>query len=216
MSKRESTTSEQRPPRERVPGKDPGREPRRIAVLGSPGAGKSTLARRLGTLTGLPVYHLDRLFWRPGWQDTPKEEWIALQTELVERPSWIIDGHYGETLGLRLNACDAVVALDFPRVVCLVRALRRIIASYGRVRPDMGPGSPERFDTEFLRYIWAFPRRQRRSMLEALDGARRSGKPVLLFRSPRALEAWLRGANDNAGALTWHLSSRRGRLEASD
>jgi adenylate kinase family enzyme len=216
MNSRKRTRSEYGPPWERIPGEDPGRAPRRIAVLGSPGAGKSTLARRLGTLTGLPVYHLDRLFWRPGWQETPKEEWIALQTELVDRPAWIIDGHYGETLGLRLNACDAVVALDFPRVVCLVRALRRIIASYGRVRPDMGPGSPERLDADFLRYIWAFPRRQRRAMLEDLDAARRSGKPVLVFRSPRALEAWLRAAADNAGALAWHLSALRGRLEAND
>jgi adenylate kinase family enzyme len=177
-------------------------EPRRIAVIGSPGAGKSTLARRLVDLTGLPVYHLDRLFWRPGWQETPKDEWLALQTELVKRPAWIIDGHYGETLALRLDACDAVVALDFPRVVCLIRALRRIVGSYGRVRPDMGPGSPERFDGEFLRYIWAFPSRQRQRMLDALDHARGCGKRVLYFRSSRSLERWMRSESASRGSST--------------
>ena len=65
---------------------------RRIAIVGSTGAGKSTLARQLGEVTGLAVVHLDALYWRPGWVPTPDEEWDAVVKEVASKESWIIDG----------------------------------------------------------------------------------------------------------------------------
>jgi adenylate kinase family enzyme len=69
-------------------------------------------------LTGLPVVHLDKLFWKPGWIQAAKEEFYTLLIEALSRDAWIIDGNYSSTLPLRLESCDQVVYFDFPRLVC--------------------------------------------------------------------------------------------------
>lgn len=86
----------------------------KIAILGCGGAGKSTLARQLGSRLGLPVIHLDAEFWRPGWVMTPLDEEIARQSQIVAGPRWIVDGNYGATIEIRLAAADTVIYLDFP------------------------------------------------------------------------------------------------------
>jgi len=130
---------------------------RRIAIIGSGGAGKSMLARQLGDITGLPVIHLDREFWRPGWTETPKPVWKTRVEDLVKGDEWIIDGNFGGTMEIRLAAADMVVFLNFPRVLCTYRAIKRAVTYRKRTRPDMGPGCNEKFDLEFLRWIWQFP-----------------------------------------------------------
>ncbi|WP_337956063.1 hypothetical protein [Alicyclobacillus herbarius] len=127
---------------------------KRIAIIGSPGAGKSTFACRLGDITGIEVFHLDRLFWHPGWVEMPRPEWMELQRKLVQRPSWIIDGNYGSTMDIRIQAADTVIFLDVPRRVCLWRVMKRVIRYHGQTRPDMGAHCPEKIDLEFFRYIW--------------------------------------------------------------
>ena len=92
---------------------------RRVAIIGSSGAGKSTLARRLGERTGLPVVHLDEHFWRPGWVETSRGEWRAVQTALCAQDAWIMDGNYSGTLDVRLARADTVVFLDLPRRVTI-------------------------------------------------------------------------------------------------
>lgn len=130
---------------------------RRVAIIGSGGAGKSTLARTLGEITGLPVIHLDREFWRPGWTETPKPEWKTKVVKLVKGDEWIMDGNFGGTMDIRLAAADTVIFLNFPRVLCTYRAIKRAVAFRNKTRPDMGPGCNEKFDLEFLRWVWRFP-----------------------------------------------------------
>ena len=115
---------------------------KRVLILGSGGAGKSTLARQLGERTGLPVIHLDRMWWRPGWVNCSQEEFdLALERELAgER--WIIDGNYNRTLERRLTRADTVVFLDYPARTCLWGALRRVFRYRGKSRPDMPEGCP--------------------------------------------------------------------------
>ena len=128
----------------------------RIAIVGCSGGGKSTLARALAARTDLPLIHLDREFWQPGWKDKPPEAWLARHTALINEPRWIIEGSYAATLPERAAAADLIVFVDLPRWQCLWRILRRTLTTYGRVRDDMAPGGHERFNIAFLRYIWNF------------------------------------------------------------
>ena len=154
----------------------------RVLLIGSPCAGKTTLALALGKKLDLPVIHLDTLHWRDGWVEAPREEFDALLSEALARPRWIIDGNYSRTLPLRLSRCDTVVYLDYPRLVCLWGAVRRVLRNRGVSRPDMGGDCPERFDPEFLRYIWSFRKTQRgklQTLLAGFDGR------VITLRSRR-------------------------------
>ena len=134
-------------------------EAKRILLLGCGGAGKSTLARQLGAALGLPVVHLDSLYWRPGWVPMEQEAWRSTVEGEIARDTWIIDGNFAGTLELRLLRAQAAVYLDYPRAVCLAGVLKRVWTARGRVRPDMGAGCPERLDLDFLRWVWDFPRR---------------------------------------------------------
>ena len=118
---------------------------RRVLVLGCPGAGKSTLARSLGEALSLPVVHLDKLWWKSGWINRTEGEFDALLDAVLLGEEWVIDGNYLRTLPRRLERCDAVVLLDYPRRVCLFRALRRILSWRGRTRYGGGlPGAAGR------------------------------------------------------------------------
>jgi adenylate kinase family enzyme len=140
----------------------------RVLVLGCSGAGKSTVSDSLAAITGLPLIGLDRVFWRPGWEPTPSQEWQRTVAALCEGPCWIMDGNYSGTLPIRLARADTVIWLDYPRHICLRRALTRIAKGYGRVREGMAEGCRERFDLEFLRYIWNFNARSRPRIAGAL------------------------------------------------
>jgi adenylate kinase family enzyme len=130
---------------------------RRALVIGSPGAGKSTFARQLGAITGLPVTHIDQLFWEPGWVQTPTPVYEQRLDAVLAQPRWIIDGINTATLPRRLAGADVMFWLDRNRVVCLTQLLSRVARNYGRVRPDMAAGCPEPVpDLEFVRFIWTF------------------------------------------------------------
>ena len=163
---------------------------RRVAIIGSGGAGKSTLARKLGEITGLPVVHLDREYWRPGWTETPKPEWRARVEQLVRGEEWIIDGNFGGTMEIRLAAADTVVLLDFPRTLCMYRAIRRAVTYQNRTRPDMGPGCTEKVDIEFIRWIWQFPGKTLATIEERLAKLGPDAELVRLH-SPNEVEAFL-------------------------
>jgi adenylate kinase family enzyme len=149
----------------------------RVLVIGSGGAGKSTIARQLASRLGLPLVHLDALYWRAGWQATPKDEWRERVEALIAEPRWVMDGNYSGTLDMRLARCDTVVFLDLPRVVCLWRIVKRQIQFRGRSRPDMSPNCPERLTWEFITWVWTYPSRRRGEILRklaALDGHQRT------------------------------------------
>jgi adenylate kinase family enzyme len=131
----------------------------RIIVIGCCGAGKSTLAREMSQRLSLPLHHLDRLYWLPGWKELDRESFAHAQRAIIEEPAWILDGNYGSTMDLRLAACDTVVYLDLPTHTCFWGILQRRFAR--APRPDMAEGCVERFDWEFYRYVFAFRRDHR-------------------------------------------------------
>src|SRR4030095_14149138 len=128
-------------------------EMRKIMIIGCGGSGKSTFAVSLGKRLQIPVYHLDQLYWKPGWVETPKAEWIARMETLCSQDVWIIDGNYGGTMDVRFASSDTAILFDLPTRTCLYGALRRLFIFRGRNRPDMAPGCPERLDFKYLWWI---------------------------------------------------------------
>lgn len=159
-------------------------------MVGSGGAGKSTLARHMGQILGLPVIHLDRHYWKPGWVESSHEEWDHAVTELASGDAWVMDGNYGRTIRLRLRRADAVVFLDFPPWRCLLRVVRRRIASIWKPRPDMPDGFRDRLTWEFLVWIATYPKNGGLRMKAAL--ADFPSVPVHRLRTPGQVEAFLR------------------------
>jgi adenylate kinase family enzyme len=162
----------------------------KILVIGSGGAGKSTLAVRLAECTGLPLIHLDALYWRAGWKEPSENEWAAKVEELIRGERWIMDGNYSRTLDVRLAACDTVIFLDLPRLVCLWRMLRRRVRFHGRTRPDMVEGCPERFSWAFIVWIWRYPIARRPRVLQQLSALRPEQRAIVL-RSDRETEDFM-------------------------
>lgn len=163
---------------------------KKVLVIGSSGAGKSVLSRRIGEVTGLPVIHLDKHHWRPGWTEPPKEVWREQVAELVKGEEWIIDGNFGGTMEQRLEQCDTVVFLDLPRHVCAWRVLKRVITYRGDTRPDLAYGCPEKLDIPFLIWIWNFPKRSRPSVLQRIAGVADRVK-VYQLKTAGEVEAFL-------------------------
>lgn len=169
--------------------------PRRIMIVGSAGAGKSWLARQLGLRLGLPVVHLDALYWRPGWVAPPAEEFLAAVTQAAGYEAWIIDGNYSDTMAPRLARAGMVIFLDLPRRTCMLRILKRSILERGGARPDSAPGCPERFDPGFLKWVWDYPTLRRPKMLRILEQLPSSIRVVRL-RSSREIERFIRSGED--------------------
>jgi len=146
----------------------------RILVIGSSGSGKSTFAKRLSAITGIPIVSLDALFWKPGWVESDGAEFRERLTEAARQPRWIMDGNYmkngaGE---LRRERSDTVIWFDLPRAACMLGIFKRIAGSYGKVRPEMAEGCPERIDREFFRYVWTYRAQQRPKLIEYFEGLR--------------------------------------------
>lgn len=137
----------------------------RIVILGNSGSGKSTLARRLGADLGIPVFHMDRLHWKPRWQESTDEELLANMEEAMRGESWIIDGNYSRVLKPRLERAQVAIVLDIPVWISLLRVAKRWLIYMGRTRPDMGDGCREKWtvDPVFFKWIVTWPRRKQRT-----------------------------------------------------
>lgn len=120
----------------------------KIMVIGSPGAGKSTFARKLRNITGLRLYYLDMLWHKPDKTNISEDEFDMRLKEIVKKDNWIIDGNYLRTLELRLKECDTVFLLDFPPEVCLSGAKSRI----GKKREDL-PWMESELDEELYKLL---------------------------------------------------------------
>jgi adenylate kinase family enzyme len=150
---------------------------KRVVIVGRGASGKSTLAVRLGEITGLPVMELDKLFWRPGLVATPRDEWAVVQERLVAEERWIMDGDLGryDAVEIRLRAADTILFLDFSLVRCGWQAIRR---------------SRER--TDFWRWLMAYRWQSRPILMEAIaDNAFKAELHV--FRNPKVLRKFIAG-----------------------
>jgi adenylate kinase family enzyme len=168
---------------------------RRIAIIGPLGAGKSTLAVKLGQLLGIEVHHLDRLYWGDTWTATPPEEWQALLDRIVAGESWIIDGNFTSSLPQRLGAADTVIYLDVRPLTATIRATRRRVLHRWRRAPGMPGGARPMFNAQLFRWIWTFPSRGRPALLAQLEEPSVADKTVIL-RTRRDVRRFVRSAGE--------------------
>ena len=164
----------------------------KIMVIGCPGSGKSTYARALHDITGLPLYHLDMLYWNADRTIVPKEVFLARLAETIEKDSWIIDGNYGSTMELRLQACDTVFFLDYPLDVCM----DGIISRRGKERPDMPwIESEDDVDEEFVEFVKNYNSENRPEVVALLE--KFADKEIIIFKSRTEADDFLRELEEN-------------------
>ncbi len=161
----------------------------KIIIIGSPGSGKSTFARKLRDKTGLPLYYLDMLWHKPDRTTISREEFDARLEEIFTTDKWIIDGNYQRTLERRLQVCDTVFLLDFPLEQCLAGAMERV----GRQREEM-PWFEESFDEEFRQCILDFPEIQLPKIYLLLEQYGK-GKEIVIFRSRDEADMYIDSLN---------------------
>lgn len=167
---------------------------KKVLVLGCSGSGKSTFSAQLGKAVGLPVIHLDSLYWRSGWVESSEEEWNQTIEELTHLDTYIMDGNYSRTLRKRLVDADTVYFFDYPRLLCIFRVIKRRIMYHGKTREDMAAGCKEKIDVEFLKWIWNFKKRSRGKILELLDQVK-DEKKIYIFRKPKEVKEYIKMNN---------------------
>lgn len=158
---------------------------RRIAIIGISGSGKTSLARRLAAVTGLPLHHMDQLFWRGAWEAVPEQEYLVAHAELVRSESWIIEGYLDPVMAERVRASELVVHLDVAPLRCALNVLIRWFKHRTVARDELPAAALERLSFTFLQVV--------ASGAEApgIEAALRlaPGAKVLRLKSRRAVRA---------------------------
>ena len=157
---------------------------KRVIVIGCPGSGKSTFSRALHKKTGLPLYHLDMMFWNADKTTVKREVFLERLSAVLESDEWIIDGNYSSSLEMRMAVCDTVIFLDYPLDVCLYGIKERV----GKPRSDM-PWIEIEEDSEFIDFIKGYGRDQKPNVVKLLEKYR--NKEIIIFKSRKEADAFL-------------------------
>lgn len=157
----------------------------KILVIGSPGAGKSTFARKLRDRTGLPLYYLDLLYHNPDRTTVSREIFDRKLLDILRQDRWILDGNYQRTIAMRLQYCDTVFLLDYPAEICLAGAEARV----GIVREEM-PWTEKELDPAFRQAILDYPHKQMPEVCRLLD-AYRTDREIVIFKSRAEANAYV-------------------------
>lgn len=158
----------------------------KIIVIGCPGAGKSTFARKLKNITNLPLYHLDMIWHKPNKTNISRKEFDKELINILKRDKWIIDGNYNRTLEMRLKECDTVFLLDYPLEVCLLGAKSRI----GKKREDL-PWIEEKIDKEFENFIVNFSKDKLPEIYNLLIRYKED-KNIIIFKTRQEADDYLK------------------------
>lgn len=165
---------------------------RRALIIGCSGSGKSVFARKLASVTGLPLYYLDMLWHRADRTVASRGEFDQALAAILARDRWIIDGNFQRTLAVRLARCDTAFLFDLPLADCLAGVEARI----GRKRPDM-PWIEREFDPEFKQWIINFKKDRLPEIMELLSKA---DCRKVIFKSRAEAERYLAKSRESLRA----------------
>ncbi len=173
-----------------------------MVVVGSTGAGKTAVARRLAAVLGVAHVELDALHWRANWTPAELVNFRRDVAEALSGDGWVADGNYRKVREVVWARARYVVWLDYPMAVCAWRLLRRTVRRMV-AREVLWHGNRERFRDHFLSreslFWWLFTthRRRRREFEAAMADPRFGHLTFLRFRSPAAAERWLGAGCDS-------------------
>lgn len=157
----------------------------RVIIIGCPGSGKSTFGRELKRITGLPLYHLDMMFWNEDRTTVAKELFIERLKKVMSNSQWIIDGNYGSTMEMRIKECDTVFFLDYPTNVCI----EGVESRKGQLRSDMPWIENGTTDEEFMDFINRYNSESRPKVVSLLE--KYSTKNIITFKNRNDAEEYL-------------------------
>ncbi len=155
-------------------------------VIGCPGSGKSTFSRALHKITNIPLFHLDMMYWNSDRTTVEKAMFRKRILEAIQQNEWIIDGNYGSTIELRLQACDTVIFLDYPLEICLdgIRERR------GKARSDMPwIETVDEEDAEFIEFIKSYNSQSKPQIMDLLNLY--SDKNIFIFNNRKEADEFL-------------------------
>lgn len=167
---------------------------RKVLIVGCGGAGKSTLALEMGKRFGLPVVHLDKLWWLPNWQTRSEHEFDEMLAIELTKSAWIIEGNFFRTFKTRQSHADLCIFLDYDTELCINSVYERAEKYKGTTRPDMTEGCTEQVDDQFKNWITSFKEKVRPSMLSELEN---SSIPYMVFQTRDDTANWLDGFIDD-------------------
>ena len=162
----------------------PRKDMKKIIVIGCPGSGKSTFSRELRNKTGIPLYHLDMMYWNEDKTVVEKRVFLERLSAVLAKDEWIIDGNYGSTMEMRMESCDTVIFLDYPIEICLdgIRERR------GKPRSDM-PWIETEEDGEFIEFIKSYSEQEKPKVLELFT--KHSDKNIVVFKNREQADSFL-------------------------
>jgi len=175
---------------------------KKVIIIGSCGAGKSTLAKRLSKQTGIKLVHLDQKYWKPNWERTDRIVFRKKVKKLIRGGKWIIDGNYRDTMDIRIKAADTIIFLDFSRWICLFRIFKRRVKSN---RVDNLVCCEEQVTYELIKWIiWTFPRINRKEILSRINKVK-DKKRIVILKSNRQVEDFLSNTREARGLLSKYI-----------
>lgn len=166
----------------------------KIIILGCPGSGKSTLAKKLHDATGLPLFHLDAVWWNADRSHISRDEFDQKLQEILQTDQWIIDGNYSRTYEIRFKSCDTVIFLDYSVDECM----RGIKERVGKARTDM-PWTEQELDPELVQLVENYPKDNRPVILSLLE--KYPDVTPFVFKSRLEASEWLENLRAESPAL---------------
>jgi adenylate kinase family enzyme len=166
-------------------------KPQRIAILGITGAGKSTLSRRIAQKTGLPLFHMDSLFWRGKWEEVPEAEYLRAHDEILKNNErWIIEGWVSPAMEERLKQADLIIYLDYPGWLCALRYIERAFKHRKIARPELPSESRDHFKwRRFFLLLFRGERPGTEASLVHVNPAK-----IVRLKTPEETERYLSGS----------------------